>query len=92
MFELGQPALPAVIEKAEHDDDHAEGADDHQHHKERPVVAAHLAGPGLAAAGGGVVLDANLGVGGGARFLSWGLGVPGSPRAYGAGAQGWEQA
>lgn len=69
MFELGQPALPAVIKQAQHDDDDTDGTDDHQHHKERPVVAAHLAGPCLAAACSGVVLDANLGVGQ-ASFLS----------------------
>ena len=66
MFELGQPALPAVVEQAERNDDQAEGADDHQHHEERPVVAARRAGPRLAAAGGGVTLDANLGGGPGA--------------------------
>ena len=69
MFQLGQPALPAVVEQAQNDDDHTDGTDDHQHHKERPVVTTHLAGPGLAATCGGVVLDANLGVGG-ARVLS----------------------
>ena len=85
VFELGQPALPAVIEKAEHDDDHAEGADDHQHHKERPVVAAHLAGPGLAAAGGGVVPDANLGVGEGPGSLAGALGCRAPPGPIGLG-------
>lgn len=69
MFELGQPALPAVVEQAQHNDDDADGADDHQHHKERPIVATHLAGPGLAAACHGVILDANLRVGK-ARLLS----------------------
>lgn len=84
VFQLGQPALPAVIEQAEHDDDDADGADGHQHHKERPVVAAYLAGPRLAAAGGGVVLDANLGVGGPGSLAEI-LGCQGSPQ----GPWGW---
>lgn len=69
VLELGQTALPAVVEQAKRNDDDADGPNDHQHHEERAVVAAHLAGPCLAAAGCGIVLDANLGVGG-ARFFS----------------------
>lgn len=62
VFQLRQPTLPAVVEEAKHNDDEADDTNDHQHHKESPVVTAHLGSPRLATAGGGVVLDANLGV------------------------------
>lgn len=55
-----QSSLPADVYESRCDDDHADRADDHQHHKQLAVVAACLTGPILAAAGRTVVLDAHL--------------------------------
>lgn len=55
-----QSSLPADVYESRCDDDHADGADDHQNHKQLAIIAACLTGPGLATAGRTVVLDAHL--------------------------------
>lgn len=55
-----QASLPADVNESRCDDDHADGADDHQNHKQLAVVAACLTGSRLAATGCAVVLDAGL--------------------------------
>lgn len=60
VLHLGQTSLPAVVDEPQHDDDGADGADDHQHHEELPIITACLVRVRLAACGGRVVLDTNL--------------------------------
>lgn len=51
VLHLGQASLPAVVDEPQHDDDGTDGADDHQHHKELPIITARLVRVRLAACG-----------------------------------------
>lgn len=55
-----QSSLPADVYESRCDDDHADGADDHQDHEQFAVVAAGLTGPQLAAVARTVALNAHL--------------------------------
>lgn len=60
VLHFGQTALPADIDEARGDNDHADRPNDHQNHKELAVVTTGLARPGLAAGDTGEVLNADL--------------------------------
>lgn len=52
VFHLGQASLPAVVYEPQYNDDGTDGADDHQYHKEFPIITACLVGVRLAACRG----------------------------------------
>lgn len=52
VLHLGQASLPAVVYEPQYNDDGTDGADDHQYHKEFPIIAACLVGVRLAACRG----------------------------------------
>lgn len=52
VLHLGQASLPAVVYEPQYNNDGTDGADDHQYHKEFPIIAARLVGMRLAACRG----------------------------------------
>lgn len=48
VLHLGQASLPAVVYEPQNNDDGTDGADDHQYHKEFPIITACLVGVRLA--------------------------------------------
>lgn len=54
--------LPADVNESRCDDDHTDGANDYQNHKQLPIVTAGLTGLRVTTTGRTVVLDSHLSV------------------------------